>query len=136
LSIFANETSHNFMKLTAIDRGRNLPICTILLWGISWISISLIATTPVQASCYGWKVGGRATIKLQDKKSGYLRLWSNKQLNRRVVAKLNHGTKIRIINFIEDPVCGGVAYLEANLNDRQVRGWVNGDVLVGYTADE
>jgi hypothetical protein len=123
------------MKLTAIDRGRHFQLGTILLWAISWISISLIATTPVQSSCYSWKVGGRATVKLQDRQSGYLRLWSNKQLDRGIVAQLRHGTRIRVIDFIADPNCGGVVYLEANVNNRRVRGWINGDVLVGYTTD-
>jgi hypothetical protein len=104
-----------------------------------WLGVAICAggmvikTLPARASCYGWTAGNRATINLQDKNSGYLRLWSNTKLDGQIVAKLKHGTQIRVIDFIEDPVCGGTVYIEARINNRRIRGWVNSDVLVGYS---
>jgi hypothetical protein len=99
------------------------------------VGVMLVTTLPARASCYGWRTGDRATINLQDKKSGYLRLWSNTKLDGQIVAKLKHGIQIRVIDFIEDPTCGGTVYLEARINNRRIRGWVNSDVLVGYSKE-
>jgi hypothetical protein len=113
-----------------IDLQRSAGICLSVS---ICVGAMLIKTLPARASCYGWTAGNRATINLQDQKFGYLRLWSNTKLDGQIVAKLKHGTQIRVIDFIEDPVCGGTVYIEAKINNRRIRGWVNSDVLVGYS---
>jgi hypothetical protein len=109
------------------------PRLTSIGLGVTIAGLMLLTAAPARSSCYGWKEGDRATINLQDRNSGYLRLWSNTKLDGQIVARLRHGTKFRVIDFIESSTCGGTVYLEAIVNNRRVRGWVNSDVLVGYS---
>ncbi len=86
---------------------------------------------PVYASCYGWSPGDISTINLQDKENGYYRIWKD-QKNIQLAAKLRHGTKIKVIKFIEGD-CGGDVYLETKVKGHAVRGWTDGDELTHRT---
>jgi hypothetical protein len=86
---------------------------------------------PVRATCYTWIPGGISTLNLQDKENGYYRIWKDKK-NLQLAAKLKHGTKIKVIKFIEGP-CGGDVYLEAKVKGRSIRGWTNSEDLFFLT---
>jgi hypothetical protein len=88
-------------------------------------------STPVRATCYRWIPGGISTINLQDRENGYYRIWKDKK-NLQLTAKLKHGTKIKVIKFIEGP-CGGDVYLEAKVKSRTIRGWTNSEDLFFLT---
>jgi hypothetical protein len=92
---------------------------------------------PVRASCYGWNPGDISTINLEDKENGYYRIWKNRKNiqdknNLQLVAKLRHGSKIKVIKFIEGD-CGGDVYLETKVKGRAVRGWTDSDELTYRT---
>ncbi|WP_310410050.1 hypothetical protein [Chamaesiphon sp. OTE_8_metabat_110] len=90
----------------------------------------------VQASCYSYNGSRQEQIKLQDKQTGYLRVWATKSLKGRMVGKLRHGEVIRTLKFVEDPVCGGAVYIKFRNNKGQTAyGWVFSDVLVASIED-
>jgi hypothetical protein len=86
---------------------------------------------PVRASCYSWNPGNISTINLQDRENGYYRIWKDKK-KLQLAAKLKHGTKIKVIKFIEGD-CGGDVYLETKVKGRAVRGWTDSDELTHLT---
>jgi hypothetical protein len=91
-----------------------------------------------QASCYG--ITGfrqvQARIKLQDKQTGYIRVWATKNLKGRMVGQLRHGEIIKTMKFVEDPVCGGYVYIKFRNNKGQTaHGWVFSDVLLTSIED-
>jgi methylglyoxal synthase len=55
-----------------------------------------------------------------------------RQKNLQLTAKLKHGTKIKVIKFIEGP-CGGDVYIEAKMKGRTIRGWTNSEDLFFLT---
>jgi hypothetical protein len=85
----------------------------------------------VRASCYSFSGTVPARIRLQDKKTGYIRVWATKSLKGQMVGKLRHGEVIRTLKFVEDPVCGGSVYIKFRNSKGQIAyGWVFSDVLV------
>lgn len=89
-----------------------------------------------QASCYGYNGSRQERIKLQDKQTGYIRVWATKDLKGRMVGQLRHGEVIKTLKFIEDPVCGGAIYIRfRNNKGRTAYGWVFSDVLVTSIED-
>jgi hypothetical protein len=95
-----------------------------------------INASPAQASCYGYNGSRQERIKLQDQKTGYIRVWATKDLKGRMVGRLRHGEVITTLKFVEDPVCGGAIYIKFRNNKGQVAyGWVFSDVLVGSIED-
>ena len=88
----------------------------------------------VRASCYGY-IGSRLEqIKLQDKQTGYIRVWATKALNGRMVGRLRHGEVVKTLKFVEDPNCGGAIYIRFRNNKGQTAyGWVFSDILIGST---
>jgi hypothetical protein len=89
-----------------------------------------------QASCYSYKGSRQERIKLQDKQTGYIRVWATKDLKGRMVGQLRHGEIIKTLKFVEDPVCGGAIYIKFRNNKGQTAyGWVFSDVLVMSIED-
>ncbi len=89
-----------------------------------------------QASCYGYNGSRQERIKLQDRQTGYIRVWATKSLKGRMVGKLRHGEVIRTLKFVEDPVCGGAIYIKfRNDKGQTAYGWVFSDVLVASIED-
>lgn len=82
------------------------------------------ADAPVLASCYEWTPGD---VSIINKENDYYETWKDKK-HLQLVAKLRHGTKIKVIKFIEG-ACGGDVYLEAKVKGRTIRGWTNSDIL-------
>ena len=89
-----------------------------------------------QASCYSYNGSRQERIKLQDKQTGYIRVWATKDLTGRMVGRLRHGEVVRTLKFVENPVCGGAIYIRFRNNKGQIAyGWVVGDVLVTSIED-
>lgn len=89
-----------------------------------------------QASCYSYKGSRQERIKLQDKQTGYIRVWATKDLTGRMVGKLKHGEVIKTLKFVEAPNCGGSIYIKFRNNKGQTSyGWVFSDVLVWSIED-
>jgi hypothetical protein len=99
---------------------------------VFYIAIAMLLwNAPVHASCYTWSPGDTATINLENPKNSYYRIWNDKK-NLKLAAKLRHGTKIKVVKFIEG-VCGGDVYLETIVKGRTIRGWTNSESLTYLT---
>jgi hypothetical protein len=89
-----------------------------------------------RASCYGYNGSRQERIKLQDKQTGYIRVWATKSLKGQMVGKLRHGEVIKTLKFVEDPVCGGSVYIRFRNSKGQIAyGWVFSDVLIASIED-
>ncbi len=90
----------------------------------------------VRASCYGYNGSRQERIKLENKQTGYIRVWATKNLTGRMVGRLRHGEVVRTLKFIENPVCGGAIYIKfRNSKDQTIYGWVFSDILVTSIED-
>jgi hypothetical protein len=89
-----------------------------------------------QASCYGYNGSRQERIKLQDKQTGYIRVWATKDLKGRMVGRLKHGEVITTLKYVDNSVCGGSIYIKFRNNKGQTAyGWVFSDVLIGSIED-
>jgi hypothetical protein len=90
----------------------------------------------VRASCYSYNGSRQERIKLQDKQTGYIRVWATKSLKGRMVGQLRHGEVVRTLKFVEDPNCGGAIYIKfRNSKGQTAYGWVFSDVFVTSIED-
>jgi hypothetical protein len=105
--------------------------------GLTMILLALnINIDTVRASCYGYIGSRQERIKLQNKQTGYIRVWATKNLTGRMVGRLRHGQVVRTLKFVEDPICGGSIYIKfRNSKGQTVYGWVNSDILVTSIED-
>jgi hypothetical protein len=88
------------------------------------------------ASCYSYNGSRQERIKLQNKQTGYIRVWATKDLKGRMVGRLKHGEVVRTLKFVADPNCGGAIYIRFRNNKGQTAyGWVFSDVLVTSIED-
>jgi hypothetical protein len=97
-------------------------------------TIWTIGLNPALASCYGYVGSRQETIKLQDRKDGYINVWSTKSLKGKLAGKLKHGQVIKTLRYVDNGICGGSVYIRfQNSQGRTVYGWVFSDILLSST---
>ena len=107
-------------------------------------TIGLIATLLVvsvnsgtaQATCYGITRFRQERIKLQDKQTGYIRVWATRDLEGRMVGRLRHGEVVKTLKSVKYQNCGEAIYIKFRNNKGQTAyGWVFSDVLLMSIED-